>query len=255
MSKITDISILVVTHNHADYIQALLNSLENNGYSNVYICDANSSDDTVEILKKSYLKNHLLLKNKLEGFSKNNNDLIRHFNLKTKYYLLLNPDLYFENDFIDKLYHEIEKDNSIGIITPQILYPNGKIQTTWKKFPSVLHVIKKRLKMVSSKKEKQLETRNIDWCLGACMLISHVLLKQNNTLLDERFRLYCEDVDICFEAHTKKLKVIGEKSVTAYHHLNELSSKNILSKYNWWNIQSIFKFALKWNFKYLLRQK
>ncbi|WP_322971468.1 glycosyltransferase [Faecalibacter sp. LW9] len=248
-----DISILVVTHNHGDLINKLLSSLEKFNYKNVYICDAASTDNTVDVLKSSSFHLQTLYKDTLEGFSKNNNDLIRHFNLNTKYYLLLNPDLYFEEDFIQELYAKMESDRTIGITTPIINYPTGEIQVTWKQFPSVLHVIKKRLGIITAKDEKQLNNEEIDWCLGACMLISNRLLKPHNQLLDERYRLYCEDVDICFEAKTKNLKVIGVDKVKAYHHLNELSAKNIFSKYNWWNIQSIIKFALKWNFKYIFK--
>lgn len=248
-----DISILVVTHNHGDYIGNLLNSLEKFNYTNVYICDAASTDNTVDVIMNSNYSSNVLKKSVLEGFSKNNNDLIRHFKLKSKYYLLLNPDLYFTEDFITVLYERMEADNNIGITTPIILYPNGETQVTWKQFPSVIHVLKKRLGLITAKDETQLKTSEIDWCLGACMLISNKLIKKDNTLLDERYRLYCEDVDICFEAKTKQLKVIGIDSVNAYHHLNELSAKNIFSKYNLWNVQSILKFALKWNFKYIFK--
>jgi N-acetylglucosaminyl-diphospho-decaprenol L-rhamnosyltransferase len=253
MSLKNDISILIVTHNHEDFIGNLIKCLEKFEYSNVYICDANSSDKTLEILKKSSFSKNLLSKSKLESFSRNNNDLIRKFNLSTKYYLLLNPDLFFDHDFIKSLYYKMESDSSIGIATPTIFYPNKNLQVTWKKFPSVAQVIKKRLGLFKTDDEIQSISDDIDWCLGACMLISSRLLKPNATLLDERYRLYCEDVDICFEAKQKNLKVKGVKEAYAYHHLNEMSSKKIFSKYNYWNICSIFKFALKWNYKYLIK--
>jgi len=251
MSYKKDISILVVTHNHENYIGQLIQSLENFDYKDVYFCEANSSDGTLGVIEGSTFRDNILKKDILEGFSKNNNDLIRHFNLKTKYYLFLNPDLYFETDFILQLYQEMAKDGNIGIATPLIYFPDGKIQTTWKKFPSILQVIKKRLGLMKITDEIQLETPDIDWCLGACMLISEKLLKKNATLLDERYRLYCEDVDICFEAKQKGLKVIGVKDAYAFHHLNQMSSKRIFSRYNYWNISSILKFAYKWNWKYL----
>ncbi|WP_353164631.1 glycosyltransferase [Empedobacter brevis] len=248
-----DLSILIVTHNHGDYIENLLNSLEKFNYKNVYICDAASRDKTTDILKSSIYSSHVFYKKKLEGFSKNNNDLIRKFKLNSKYYLLLNPDLYFEEDFIKVLFNKMETDNTIGITTPLINYPDGTIQVTWKKFPSVYQVIKKRMGIIKATEEIQVKSGELDWCLGACMLISNQLLKEEGNLLDERYRLYCEDVDICFEAKIRKLKVVGVEDVKAYHHLNELSSKRIWSKYNLWNIQSILKFALKWNIKYVFR--
>jgi GT2 family glycosyltransferase len=231
----------------------LIKSLERFDYKNAFFCDANSSDRTVSIIENSIFRNNILKKNKLEGFSKNNNDIIRHFKLETKYYLLLNPDLYFDEDFIVSLYEKMESNSIIGIATPTILYPNKILQKTWKKFPSVWSVIKKRLGISKTENEDQMNFSNIDWCLGACMMITNKLLKPNGTLLDERYRLYCEDVDICFEAKQMNLLVFGDNDSYAYHHLNEMSSKKIFSKYNYWNISSIVKFAFKWNWKYFVK--
>ncbi len=249
------VSILVVTHNHATYVEALIDSLIKQSYENVFFCDAQSTDGTLEILKRSPFKNNVLSKTVLEGFSKNNNDLIRHFNLNSQYYLLLNPDTFFDTDFLSILLQEAKENIDLGIVAPILKYPDGRVQTTWKKFPSVWTVLKKRTGKLKATSEHQMDGPNIDWCLGACMLISNKLLKPNSSLLDERYRLYCEDIDICFEAHVKGLKVIGLSDSVVFHNLHEMSSKNIFSKYNWWNIQSILKFALKWNTKYFFKKR
>tara|TARA_R110002020_G_scaffold122487_7_gene278028 strand:- start:38593 stop:39372 length:780 start_codon:yes stop_codon:yes gene_type:complete len=246
-----NISILVVTHNHIQHIGNLISSLEKFGFVNTYFCDAYSKDGTLEKLKSSSFNRNVLSKEILEGFSKNNNDLIRHFNLNSKYYLLLNPDTFFEVDFLDVLHKRMEADDSIGIVTPILKYPNGALQITWKKFPNPFLVLRKRTGLLKSKDEQQLKGPEIDWCLGACMLISNKFVKVNKTLLDERYRLYCEDIDICFEAHIRGMKVIGVSDTYIYHNLNETSAKNIFSKYNWWNISSIIKFIYKWNIKYM----
>lgn len=244
-------SILVVTHNHSEYIEKLLSSLISHKYTNVYFCDADSRDGTFEKLENSPYKDNVLKKSVLEGFSKNNNDLIKHFSLESKYFLLLNPDTYFEVDFLNRLVERIKSNSDIGIVTPLMKYPNGQIQTSWKSFPNFFTVIKKRLGFLKATSEKQMNGPEIDWCLGACMLISNRLIKKNGKLLDERYRLYCEDIDICFEAYDKELKVIGVSDTFIYHNLNESSAKNIFSKYNIWNVSSIIKFLIKWNWKYL----
>lgn len=248
-----DVSILVVTHNHSDFIGKLLASLERFGYSNVFFCEAKSTDGTATILSQSSFAENVLYKSDLEGFSKNNNDLIRHFNLNSRYYLLLNPDTCFDVDFLRELKCVVQNDPSVAIAAPVLKYPDGRNQVSWKKFPGFITVFKKRMGILKSQKELQMMGPEIDWCLGACMLISNVLLKQNQTLLDERYRLYCEDIDICFEAKQKKLKVLGVNSTYVYHNLNEKSAKHIFSKYNLWNIASILKFILKWNIKYIVK--
>ena len=220
--KFNEISILVVTHNHGDYIQKLIDSLVHFKFTNVYFCDAKSSDNTLKILLSSPFSDNVLAKKKLVGFSKNNNDLIREFKLSTKYYLLLNPDTHFDVDFLEVLYNKMELDQTIGIASPVIKYPDGRLQITWKKFPNFKTVVKKRLGLLKAINEKPMNGPLIDWSLGACMLISNQLIKGNGTLLDERYRLYCEDIDICFESHNRGLKVIGCSDTYIYHHLNSL---------------------------------
>lgn len=248
-----NVSILIVTHNHGKYLEKLIKSLEQFNYKDVYFCDANSADETIDILKNSIFKKNILFKKTLEGFAKNNNDLIRHFNLSSDYYLLLNPDVFFTQDFLLELVKSIRKEKEAAIAAPLIYYPDGRLQVTWKKFPGLWNVLKKRLGKMKATDEKQAKPSQIDWALGACLLISKKLLKKGDHLLDERYRLYCEDIDICFECKTRKMKIIGVEHTFIYHHLNELSSKNIWSKYNYWNLTSILKFLWKWNFKYFFR--
>lgn len=243
--------ILIVTYNHENVILNLLESISIFGYKNVYICDANSTDNTVNVILKHNCDDiSLLRKNKLEGFAKNNNDLISHFDIKAKYFLLLNPDTYFKHDFLKILVSKMKMDNSIGIICPLILYPNGEIQKSWKTFPNFIKVLQKRFGVINIDNELLIDSTKVEWALGACLLISDRLL-QKNKLLDERYRLYCEDIDICLYSWFNNLKVIATNDAVVYHSLQERSSKKILSKYNLWNISSIIKFAIKWNFKYI----
>jgi GT2 family glycosyltransferase len=244
-----NVSILIVTHNHEKDILELVNSLIKFNYKNVYICDAASNDDTVKNIEKTIFKNNVLKKQTLHSFSKNNNDLIKQFNLTTKYYLLLNPDLYFNQDIVKEMYVAMESDEKIGVAATKLFYPNDKVQVSWKKFPNFFQVLKKRLGITKAIHETQMKAGEIDWCLGACMMISKKLL-QDSKLLDERYRLYCEDIDICFKARVMGLKVVGIENCYAYHKLNEKSAKKIFSKYNYWNIASVIKFFVKWNVKY-----
>jgi len=248
------VSILIVTHNHEEYIEKLLNSLVKFNYQNVFICDAASSDNTVSILKSSIYKDNLLLKTNLEGFSKNNNDLIRKFQITSKYIFLLNPDTYIEDDVVKILESFMDENNSVAIAAPKILYPNGSIQQSWKKFPNLINVLKKRIGLSSHDKNLNSYdsniTQKIEWALGAALFIRNTLL-YDMKILDERYRLYCEDSDICLTALSDGYEVWGVSDAILYHALQEKSSKNIFSKYNLWNLQSILKFFMKWHLKYL----
>jgi N-acetylglucosaminyl-diphospho-decaprenol L-rhamnosyltransferase len=247
-----DISILIVFHNHLNHLQRLIDSLTKLEYFNAYFCDAASTDGSRKIVENSIFGKKLLVKDKLEGFSKNNNDLIRHFNLDTKYFLVLNPDTFFDVDFIEELINSADEDPNNVLVCPKIIYPNGQVQNSWKTFPSIKEVFLKRLGLRNIGHERLLDNAGrIDWCLGACMLIKREFIQERGYLFDERYRLYCEDVDICVDAQSRGYNVIATDKAYIYHSLNELSSKKIFSKYNYWNICSILKFAVKWNVTYL----
>lgn len=246
------VSILIVTHNHRGDLPKLINSLTSYGYPNVYFCDANSSDGTKEYLLSSPFKENVLVKDKLESFSKNNNDLLRHFEISSKYVLILNPDTYFEEDIIEGFLEEVTIYPSAGIITPLVKYPSGEIQKSWKKFPDPFQVIAKRLGLRTIEDEPVLQPGRIDWCLGAAMFVEiEKLLESGNNLFDERYRLYCEDADLCVKCQDRGFDVIATDKVVLFHKLGEQGSKKLFSKYVYWNLSSAVKFIIKWNWKYL----
>lgn len=248
--KNNKVAILIVSHNHGPQLKKLIRSLEKFNIQNVYFCDAASNDNSVAVIEASKYKTNLLKKKKLESYSKNNNDLLRAFEINCQYYFLLNPDTYFEEDFLSPLLEIVEKDSSVGIVAPRVTYPDGRFQKNWKKFPNFFQVVQKRLGKRTIADEPILKPGEIDWCLGAAMLIRSNLVKPNWTLLDERYRLYCEDIDICLQAKNMGFQVIGTDKATIFHELGESSSKSIFSKYNYWNISSIFKFIFKWKKAY-----
>lgn len=243
-------SVLIVTHNHEDTIGALLDSLEKNKILSVYICDAVSSDETVDIIKESIFCSKLLVQTKLESFSKNNNDLIRHFNLNTNYYVILNPDTEVIEDVFTPISEFLEKNPEYLIGVPQLVYPDLTVQNAWKTFPGVSTFLRRRFGFISNDKSSNLEKDNLEYALGACLIVNQSL-SENGKLLDERYRLYCEDIDLCFKAHFLGGKIKGFKEHKVIHHYQSQNTKKVFSRHNYWNIQSAIKFLIKWNYKYI----
>ncbi|KGE71121.1 glycosyltransferase [Spirochaeta lutea] len=242
-------ALLIVTHNHARYLPRLIESIKNQNYKNTYFCDAASTDGSAEIIESRGFQSQILKKTKLESFSKNNNDLIRVFNLRPDVFILLNPDTYFEIDFISPILSIFEENQKIGIACPQLINFDGSLQDNIRSYPGLHGFFKNRLGIEILKDNKPRQSQNY-WCLGACMFIRANLTREGDMLLDERYRLYCEDSDVCFNAIQEGYIIKKFPDLCVYHDLQEESRVKILSKKNFWNIQSIFKFLLKWNFKY-----
>ena len=47
---------------------------------------------------------------------------------RAKYHLILNPDVYFEQEVLEELFTYMENNPDVGLVMPIILYPNGEIQ-------------------------------------------------------------------------------------------------------------------------------
>lgn len=259
MLKDPRIAILIVTHNHQSYVKALIDSCKKVPEIKKYICDAASTDGTLLSLEaeiEGYGDFHLLAKNQLESFSKNNNDLIREFNLFDHDILMVNPDCSFTEEGLRKFLAQAMAVEGVGVAAPVIHYPDAREQVTWRKYPSLYSFFYRRFigstgapgnQFISKKSDSVFA---IEWAIGAFLYVSNRLLMANGgALLDERYRLYCEDADLCLSSYYHRLKVVGIKVNGIYHALQEHSRKKF-SKYNYWNISSGLKFMRKWNFHY-----
>jgi len=73
----------------------------------------------------------------------------------------------------------------------------------------------------------------VDWVSGACMFVRREALDEVG-LLDERFFLYWEDVDLCKRMADKGWKVIYYPSATVEHTVGGSSQRNL--------VRSVFEF-------------
>ncbi|AFY20737.1 glycosyltransferase [Pseudomonas sp. UW4] len=249
--------ILIVTHNHKQFLGPLIESCIRLPHIKKYICDAASSDGTNEELKKLIADKsdfNLLSKNVLEGFSKNNNDLIHHYKLHNLPIILVNPDCSFSAQAFHKFVSIASSIENIGVAAPSLTYPNGTPQSSWRKFPTPYQFVNKRInkKLADpgnhTTHELHDSTYSIEWALGAFLYVSHEL-NTGSGILDERYRLYCEDPDICLTAHFRGKRVVGIPMEGIKHDLQQ-KSRAVFSKYSYWNIKSALLFALKWRGEY-----
>ncbi len=62
------------------------------------------------------------------GYGAGNNIALRKVQDKSEFHIILNPDVYFDKDSIEKLYNFAKNDSEIGLLMPKIVYPDGRSQ-------------------------------------------------------------------------------------------------------------------------------
>lgn len=227
-----DISVIIVTWNSADEIVKCINSvIDASGDLNteLIIIDNNSSDNSFELVNNITFPKLNTVKNAENlGYTKAVNQGIKLS--QGKYVLLLNPDTVLEKNSIKVMYDFLESNPTYGACAPLMKNPDGSIQYSVRNFPtywrmfcefSLLAYIFPNSKLFGSWKAKYLDyssEQDIEQPMAAAFMIrSELLAKTGN--MDERFRMFFNDVDLCKKVYDSgsKIRLLPSSVVTHEH--------------------------------------
>lgn len=228
MKKKIDLSIIIINFNTCQLLKQSLLSIVDSKRKNlsleVIVVDNNSSDDSVQMIEREFLKKAKgvevdLIKNmKNMGFAAANNIGIKES--KGRYVLLLNPDTQVLPDTLSTMVSFMDGNPEAGVSTCKVELVNGKLDDAChrgfptpsnalfyffglgKIFPSSLlfngyHLGYQNLNRV----------HEIDSCVGAFMLIRRKAGEEADWL-DEDYFWYGEDVDFCYRVKRNGWKVV-----------------------------------------------
>src|SRR5574339_369290 len=113
---------IVVYKNQPDVLARTIHSyLEGSNAAPLYVID-NSPSDKVRTLCQHPAIDYIF-NNENVGFGKGHNQIIQQQIKKSKYHLVLNPDIYFDKKVIPELLSFMEANPDVGLIMPKVLYP------------------------------------------------------------------------------------------------------------------------------------
>jgi GT2 family glycosyltransferase len=209
-----EVSIVILNYNTfqltCNCIQSVLDYTKDISYE-IILVDNQSTECDAEEFKQKFPSITLIKSKENGGFAKGNNLGIGV--ASGEFILLLNSDTYLIEDVISKTIHYYRKEQLKGLIGCKMIYPNGKIQHTARKFRSIsweildicrffLYLIpyKKRANTMLGKYFKSDFTTNCDWLNGAFFIFPKMALeKMPNKKLDDRFFMYGEDHLWCWQ--------------------------------------------------------
>lgn len=170
------------------------------------------------------------------GYGAAHNIAIRRaFEIKSKYHIILNPDIYFEPNVIEELSQYMENHTDVGNIMPKIVYPNGELQYLCKLLPTPTDLIFRRFlpfKKWKEKRNKRYELHNSGYDkimnvpnLSGCFMFLRIDALKNVGLFDEKIFMYLEDIDLNRRIH-QKYKTIFYPFVSVVHEHQKESYKS-----------------------------
>ncbi|MCX6346035.1 MAG: glycosyltransferase family 2 protein [Armatimonadetes bacterium] len=254
-----DVTVSIVNWNTKDELfDCLKTVLDQNGSVSieVIVVDNASSDGSAEHIEAQYGDRVQLIKNsKNLGFGMAHNQSISRSN--GRYVMLLNPDCrLLEPDVLGKMAAYFDAQPNIGMMGPKIMNLDNTLQYSARHYPNMIagifrHTFFGKLFPKNRFVRNYLMTdwahdqvTDIDWLSGAALMVRRETFKQIG-LLDERFFMYCEDVDWCRRAHTGGWRVVYFPMTSISHRIGAASDKNPIPM-----IKQHHRSMLRYFFKY-----
>ena len=220
----------------------------------VIVVDNASTDGSAEMVRENFGSCRVITNHARLGFAPNNNIGMRE--TRGRYVLLINSDAWLRPGAIDRLVEFMETHPQVGICGPRILNPDGSLQLSCRKFPTVRSVLMRRIPPVRWLLPERILTdhlmedwdhdseRPVDWLLSACLLVRREAIDSVG-LMDDAYFLYGEDVDWCWRMWRRGWEVYYVPEAEAFHHYRRLSARHMVGKKTLIHIRSLLHFWRK----------
>ncbi len=259
------ISVVTLTWNSSRFIDPLLGTLmadaEGSGVSiEVVFIDNGSTDDSLALIEKyrdRYDNIHVVPLSSNHGTTVSRNIGIRM--ARGKYIMILDSDVEMPpgslKGFVEAT-TAIPDPDTVGIICPKLIYPDGEFQESARRFPTVMtkvyrlfHIEGLRAANESLDEVLSGRTTPVDYAISACWLVPRATFDRIG-LLDEKIFYSPEDVEFCARCWKHGLKVWYYPEVEVIHNCQRITNKRPLSKmglshmkglvHYWWQYHSFF---------------
>ena len=220
MSFKKEITIVIVAYNCTNLIFECLRQLDS---FNIIIVDNKNNKKVIQNLK-NFENISIISRNKNLGFGNAVNFSIKY--IKTKFFLVLNPDIVISEENIFKIYETINKFQNCAIAAP-INIPD---EDSYGIFPEKRNLYEKNKNLIDhSKIDIPEDEICVDVTKGCALLINTKFFKEVGGFSKEYF-LFWEEIDLCKKFRKTGYSVIVNPNSIAKHNQGS-SSENSLINY------------------------
>jgi len=237
-----DLSIVILNWNVRDLLRQCLTSVyatRSTLATQVIVVDNASSDDSVAMVRGEFPDVRLIVNAANRGYTGGNNDGIAA--AAGRYVLVLNPDTQVIGDALSTLVAYAEAHPDVGLVAPQLLNPDGSVQPSRRRFPTLTTALFESTWLQSIAPHGVLndyymldrsddETQPVDWAVGACLLVRREVIDQVGKL-DEGFFMYSEELDWCRRIKGAGWKIVYLPKAQVIHHMGKSSDQVIAQRH------------------------
>lgn len=198
-----DVSALVVTYNAMPWIERCLDSV---GDLETVVVDNGSTDGTVDFVRDRFSE-VTVVEQENRGLAAGWNAAMER--ATERYFLILNADAWMLGNAVERLVEFADAHPEAAVVAPRLRYPDGRLQRSARGFPTVWRIAteyfflrklaprSRALNAFYASGFAHDETREVDWVMGACMLVRREAVREVGPL-DEAYFLFSEETDWCY---------------------------------------------------------
>ncbi len=237
-----DLSIITVSWNVRDLLRDCLRSVDagrNQLNLEMIVVDGASNDGSADMVQQEFPWVNLIVSEKNLGFPGGNNMGIAY--AKGRNILLLNPDTVILDDALPVMIRYIDQHPDIGALGAQLLNPDLSIQSSRRRFPTMLTALFEStwletiapasiLRSYYTLDLPDSEKADVDWLTGACLLVPRRVIDHVG-LLDEKYFMYSEELDWCRRIKDAGWRVFYLPQARIIHHVGKSSEQAITDRH------------------------
>ena len=242
-----NLAVIVVSYNTCDLLRASLNSVIGAAETgaagldvDIVVVDNASHDGSAEMVAADFPQVTLLTSGENLGFTAANNLALSHLGFGSNadqspdFVLLLNPDAEVLPDTLDQMLAVFSTNPGAGVCGANLSYGDGAFQHGAFHFPSLFQVALDFFPLAGMRGAHRLHNSGlngrysqqlwqgdqpfqVDFVLGAAMMVRGAAIHDVG-LLDERFFMYCEEMDWCLRMQEGGWAVYAAPEARVIHH-------------------------------------
>lgn len=238
------LTVLIVNRNASAYLRECLQSLLDTVgeiSTELILVDGSSTDDSVAAAKAMWPSVHVISVPEELGYVRGNNVGLKH--ARGRYTMYLNSDTVIYPGALQTLIDYMEQHPDVGAASGTILNPDGSDQGVIRRFPTVMNGIFGRRSWLSKmfpnnryyrhymqSRQENGEAPFETEMLSACSMIVPTDLLRELGGMDERFKFYWVDGELCMRIARRGYRVVCVPGAKIMHHEGKGSSVSTFAK-------------------------
>lgn len=256
-----DLSIIIISWRMKEMLVSLLRSIQHytSGISyEIIVIDNNSQDGTSETISEEFPQIHLITNNANLGVAGARNQGLRI--AQGRFRMFLDADMVLKENSLAKLIAFMDETPDAGICGCKLIFPDDTVQPSGRRYPSPFAFILRRLNFIRTVRNSRtlrhhemtdwdrMDTRPVDYLIGACQVIRREAQQQVG-LLDDKIFYGPEDIDYCLRMYKAGWKVYYYPHTSIVHFEQRITKKKIFSRLTWLHLKGVFYLFRKYRGK------